>query len=266
MRIILPISGGLDSTYLLWGFLSETEDDITAVFLDLQKYQPVSPFYPNVSYAAGKQSDLDRVVRLVERLSSERSFTFQIKDPYPELDGQQNISLSCYLVEKITPLINAGDYDALAIPYEHGNEGHSSRMAGRSAHGFFAAMEIFRASAKRGKLWLPLMEQKYCQSQAFAELPQDILDLTLSCEKPTDDKPCGTCFKCSKREFFRKRLSLGETPQQAFAYWMAQATAVKGKWWPTRHWLKYHVPTYEGPVFPTTWDMPTWPSSVDMAS
>ena len=217
MRIILPISGGLDSTYLLWGFLSETEDDITAVFLDLQKYQPVSPFYPNVSYAAGKQSDLDRVVRLVERLSSERSFTFQIKDPYPELDGQQNISLSCYLVEKITPLINAGDYDALAIPYEHGNEGHSSRMAGRSAHGFLAAMEIFRASAKRGKLWLPLMEQKYCQSQAFA-------------------------------------------------YWMAQATAVKGKWWPTRHWLKYHVPTYEGPVFPTTWDMPTWPSSVDMAS
>ena len=257
VRIALPISGGLDSTYLLWKLLEKGEDDITVVFLDLRQYTGQHPFYPNISLAAGKEQDLFRVQRICDRLS----LTPRIIDSFSGVSEKS--SLSRYLVDKFLPEINAGQLDALALPYEYGNEGHSSRMAGRTEHGYLAAMRTFKERATRGKLWLPLMEDRYCQAHAFEQLPTDLLSLTLSCERPVDDAPCGVCFKCAKRKFFLGRLEAGFRPNQAFDAWYRQATVEPGKWWPTRNWLRLYVPEYERPVLFEKWDFPTWPSSVD---
>lgn len=257
MKTIISFSGGLDSTYLLWKLLTETEDEITAVLISTDTIEGNAPLKYDLRAFLG--SDSANAIAAAEWLNANvRPFTFinQNFDTSFVVQGYGNPnSPPTYLARYVTPLINNGTYDRFVLCNEKENDGYSNGgTVSNRAPGSLAAREIFISGATRGSIQFPLIEANYTQAVALSSIPQDLLEIIDVCV----DSP--TRFKCQKKQWFQNLLGQGKTTEEIWSIYYGACTVVPNKWFSMKFWLNNQQATDQN-----TWEMPQWPSSYEVS-
>jgi hypothetical protein len=198
IKTLVLFSGGMDSTFVMYKLLSETDDKVTAVLFETADGSTNKISSPKIQNG--------HVINVVYELKKIRDFDFIVKkvsdDDYEEEVMNHYYT---YLVAYSAPFLNDGTYDRVSTgrTWEQYNKklAYDGRIGNPSA---FAAERLFRKLARRGSLWNPLVTHDFCQSfnrwHAFTFLPESLRSKTFSCNSPviTDDKvePCKECYKC----------------------------------------------------------------------
>lgn len=263
MRTFVAITGGLDSTYLLWKLLTQTSDEITAVNFDTSNTERRIFQKYDVRVLNGAITDMnesDKVIQIVDWLQNNvRQFTFS-KEPLSTLYMDRDINMpnnpASYLARYAVNKINNNEIDRVCYSHEWENDGYGNGgTVGRNRkQGVWTALDFFKASATRGKIEFTLLDMDYNQAYALAEMPKDLLKLVLYPVRSEE-------FKNRKTSWFKNQLNQGKTPAEAGVIAKDKCTLPDGKW----HSMKYWIMGYE-PTDQTIWDMPTWPSSYEVPS
>lgn len=266
MKVVTDISGGADSTYLLWKLLSTTTDEVTAIFIDgsASNYERVIYDLRGVSNEHSIPIIRQTVENVVAWLKQNvRDFNFVVYNldvnVFPIGNNIPN-SRTAFWAKKAIDGLNAGIYDKMCMASEYENDGFSDVGTTNIRRGnASAAHDVFVQLATRGSLEFPLFSMNYNQSNAYAEMPRALFNLSRSCESPTP-QPCNVCFKCRKRAFVCEMIDTGNTPAQVGEYIDSKSRLPNGKWVSMKNWLTPNGP----PPYPE-WDMPQWPPAVTQA-
>jgi 7-cyano-7-deazaguanine synthase in queuosine biosynthesis len=279
MRTSISISGGLDSTYALWKLLTETNDSIEAVYIDMKNISidqaaslRISGFSRRISK---KETELrfERLEKIVEWCNKNiRPFTF-VKHAYdPSLIDSNYLNVPpVYFVGLYINKINKNLHDKVVISHEQENDGFCRFESDNNRNsGSMEAKRRFIDQATRGEINFMLLDMNYHQGYAFKELPQELIDYTRSCDEPeSHTKECGTCFKCSKRKFFKQKIDNNESLTNIWNYVQRKSVKDNNKWLSMKSWLVDDVSTYENFIVAGSnhipekieRDMPEWPTS-----
>jgi hypothetical protein len=254
MKTIITFSGGVDSTYELWRLLTTTDDEITAVFVNIDNLNLAETARYDLRAFAGSNSTIAQSAATWLQNNC-RSFTFlnQTFDTSFCVRGYGNVnSPQTYITRFAVPRINAGEFDRLICTSEKENDGWSNGgTVDVRRPGSFAARDLFVASATRGSIEFPLIALNYTQAVALASLPADLLAIVDTC--PVDNMS----FKCIKKRWFESLIAEGKTQQEIYNIWYNDCTTpYPGKWFSMKYWLSNIAPTAEN-----TWTMPEWPTS-----
>jgi hypothetical protein len=258
MKTLVPFTGGMDSTYLLWKLLTETSDEITAVNFDIGNTDPYLRGKYNLRSFTPEDFRLeqaDRVINIAIWLKQNvRDFTF-VKEPISKDFLAKDLALpnntAGYFARYAIPKINNGDFDRMCLSHEWDNDGLSNggTIGTMRRPGAWVAHELFVANATRGSIDFTLLDMNYNQAYALSEMPKHLVDLV---RYPKIANP----LKAKKTSWFKGRLNEGKTPAQAGDIAKAKCTLPNGKWFSMRYWVEGLEPTDQN-----TWDVPTWPSS-----
>jgi hypothetical protein len=254
MKTVVPISGGLDSAYVLWKLLSETSDEITAVCINTD----------NVTDSIANRYDLRAflvspptlAIAAVDWLQSNvRPFTFvnHLFDEQYVVRGFGNCNNpQTYIVRYSVPLINASQFDRVVCSGEKENDGYANGGTIETRRpGGMAARDVFVANATRGTIDFTLIADNYTQANALSEMPSDLLAILDTCQ------PNNGLFKCKKKAWFQNLLDQGKTTQEIYDLWYQSCTTpYQGKWFSMKNWLYGEQPTDQN-----TWAIPEWPTS-----
>jgi 7-cyano-7-deazaguanine synthase in queuosine biosynthesis len=273
MKSLLLISGGVDSTYCLWKELSTTSNDVTAVFLNSRNNDNLNKATNLSAFCGGPINKANEIScnNIVDWLRKNvRDFNFinhQIDNSYFKKNASSSDNPLTYAVRYFINDLNNGIYDQFIFSYEKENDGYANggNVNGVRQAASMPALIEFKELAKRGSIMFPLIDNDYCQSFANKELPSDLFNFTISCEKtPTGSNPynfCGICKRCSKRKFLKMQEDLGKTPEQIRDFMKQQTFLSNGKYWSFKNWIQLYVPDADTPLVYDYWDVPQWPNS-----
>lgn len=282
MRTVMGFSGGLDSTYVLWKLLSDTNNDVTVIHINYDSNLTQSSFseykFGGYDDPCSKDISLIKKQKMLNVLnwlrSNVREFTYEeleLEKKYlsKDIPNCSNSYMAFYAAEKI----NDNIFDEVLFSMEKENDGASLWF---SINGSTTASKIFYNKAKRGSIRFPLLDVDYHQGYAIKELPKDLFNLTRSCNH-IDEKgnACGVCFKCRKRSFFEACLNEDKSLKEIYDQIITESTAYKHKWISMKSWLiKYDEvyrkhKNYENQEIDSSFfernnlirDLPTWPQS-----
>ena len=276
MRTLLGLSGGLDSTYALWKLLTETEDQVIGVCFDhndLDENKILKSNYTGFSRITTTEEHKKRkelVIKIYEWMySNVRPFTLLTPkfDPEKLSNSKYPINPQMYIVDYSIELINNNQLDRVVIATEKENDGFSQNKSNNSLRlpGGFIARNKFIKEAKRGEINFLLLDLDYHQGNALSEMPQELINLTRSCDEP--DSPCGKCFKCSKRKFFLNMIAQNKTMKEISDYIESKSVTSDGRWISMKFWLYDEINTYQYYISSTGkppieyWSMRKWPTS-----
>jgi len=263
MKTIISFSVGLDSTYALWKLLSSTDEDITAVFLtpgDLVNVSQLPYDLRSYDMVLDHSLNYDRATNIANWLKANvRDFTLlQLPVETALLSTEWNVPNSpvAYVTKYAVSKINANLCDKVIITHERENDGFANGGTIQSRRPASAAcLDLFKAEATRGEISFPMLDVQYTQANALVEMPADLVSLTSSCQLNLPE-PCGTCFKCEKRQFFCDEIAAGKTPTQIQDYVTQMSVPEAGKWMSMKKWLfNRSLPIADA------WETPQWPSS-----
>lgn len=261
MKTFIPFSGGLDSTYLLWKILSETNEEVTALSIDMAATNPrVFLKYDARSFSMydANSGAIDRVQKIKEWLSKNvRDFNLIIETidtQYFVRDINTPNSTPSYFTRYAAPRLNDGTFDRICLSHEWDNDGFANggSIGLKRRPGSWVAYDIFPQVATRGRLEFTLLDMEYNQAYALSELPKDLLNIVRDPNLSEDKKKL-------KQAWFEKQLSEGKTPKEAGEIAKAKCMLPDGKWHSMRYWVTGADPTPE-----TVWNMPIWPTSITL--
>jgi hypothetical protein len=265
MKSLIAFSGGMDSTYVLWKCLSQTTDDVTAVFFyggnlsstDLTKYnlRSFTEILQLNSIDPASQAVVDWLKANV------RDFTLIVEPlntAYFSVDPNYPNNPQSYCIRRFVYDFNSGVYDQMLSSCERENDGWSNGGTTPQSRGVgsMIARELFVQMANRGRLDFSLIENQYNQAIALSELPQALLALVDTCA--IDDMG----FLCQKRRFFKQLLAEGKTQQEIRNIVNQNSITPDNRWMSMKLWLNANP----YPPLSQSWDMPTWPSSYEVPS
>jgi hypothetical protein len=258
MKTLVTLTGGMDSTYLLWKLLSETSDEITAVNFDLANTDPYLLQKYNVRSFTREDFSLgqtDKVIQVSMWLKANvRNFTF-VKEPLSLEFLAKDLALpnntAGYFARYAIPKINNGDFDHMCLSHEWDNDGLSNGgTIGTSRRpGSWVARELFIANATRGSIEFTLLDMDYNQAYALSEMPKPLVDLVRYPKSLNQ-------LKNDKTSWYKGQLNQGKTPKEAGDFAKSKCILPSGKWHSMRYWVAGQQPNELN-----TWDVPTWPSS-----
>jgi hypothetical protein len=254
MKTLITFSGGLDSTYALWKLLTNTSDEVTAIYINTQNIDGAWRIRYDLRAFSGVNNALtNQAAQWLQ--TNGRSFTL-IDQPFDTnyvVRGVGNPnSPQTYITRYAVPRVNAGEYDRLICTSEKENDGWSNGGSIETRRpGSMAARDIFAASATRGSIEFPLIASDYTQATALAEMPAELLAIVNVCQ--LDD----TSYKCMKIHWFQNLLDQGKTQAEIYALWYQNCTAYNNRWFPMKTWLSGDVASDDN-----TWAaLPQWPTS-----
>lgn len=258
MRTIISFSGGLDTAYLAYKFLTETDDEITLVYLDTSmldnndKHKGVMMFNNNITSGSNKF--------IAKRTSdwlykNTRHFVFKTKTISSILPDE---SLNVLFARYAAKLMNDNLYDRACggwnwdIFCDEAFEDHYPKHPQ-----VIGTNRAFTQVSKRGEFFWPLVDHMFDYRQgnvhALAHLPKELTEIAVGCEdihfneKNQNIEICGKCTKCMWRTFCEKKLSEGWTPNQVQEYRLKKSKEfVPGKWSPMRFWIHEELGLTEG--------------------
>jgi hypothetical protein len=263
MKTLVSLSGGIDSTYLLWKLLSTTQNEITALNVDISTSDPnywMKYDIRGFSKKDGEESQLDKVNSIVAWLKANvRDFTL-VREPLMAIYLSKDLHFpnnpQSYSIRYALPRINNGTMDKVCLSCEWENDGFSDggTVGLNRSQGSWTALEIFKSGATRGSLEFTLLDMDYNQAYALSEMPKELIDL---CRYPLKF----TQWETAKVSWFKGQLNQGKTPAEAGAIAKAKCTLPDGKWFTMKAWVLGQEPNSSN-----TWNMPTWPSSYEVPS
>lgn len=261
MRTIIPISGGLDSTYLLWKTLTETSDDVTAVFFQYNATNENRIIYDLRAFNFTATNNIcegrcDQIVAWLRQNVRDFTYTKHMVDMSRFVPNQVQIPscLEMYFVFMAIQMVNSNQMDQILSCFEKENDGFSNGGTTTVRQPSSTAVyDYFVSHAARGSIHFPLIQSNYNQAIAVKNLPSAIFNVTKSCDAP-QEQPCNVCFKCRKRNMICEKVDAGQTPEQVQAYIDSKTITAGGKWVSMKYWIYPDTPQ----PYPE-WDMPKWP-------
>ncbi len=223
MKSLVAISGGVDSTYVLWKLLTETDDDITAVFFDFSQV--------DVDMLTEKNADKKYQVEvLIDRLKAIRDFTYIYHVATREEIVPQLQHKLLFAIKYAASFINDGTYDRLVsgASYEDKSQKIVPHLSMTPA--YYAEKRLAKLFT-RGTYWAPLVDDSwhnhYSRDIALRNLPESILEcaLLMSCRYPSYDEKltlkgskCGSCGRCLLNDTTSAMIDNGLTSQEIFEW------------------------------------------------
>lgn len=263
MKTLVSLSGGLDSTYLLWKLLTTTQDEITALSVDIGNSDPrywTKYDLRGFSREDGTDRQTEKLDKIVNWLKTNvRDFTL-VREPLMAIYLARDINLpnntQSYLVRYGISRINNGSFDRICSSSEWENDGFSNggTVGLNRKVGGAIALDIFKAEATRGSLEFSLLDMDYNQAYALSEMPKELIDI---CRYPLKE----TQWETAKVSWYKGQLNQSKTPAEAGTIAKAKCTLPNGKWFTMKAWVVGQEPNDKN-----TWDMPTWPSSYTVPS
>jgi hypothetical protein len=223
-KTLIAFTGGWDSTLILWKLLNETDDEITAVYLDSQ-------FVKTDIGTIKEYVQFIRAQKVVDELRKIRNFEF-----IPYKIKPSDITEELYLkylqfVQYAAPFINNGTYDKLVHGASY--EDVSCKVIPHLEYfpTYYVVERLFNRLCTRGELYEPLIKDKtwyqnYTRAYAMKELPSSIKTTIASCDIPKYDNDvkdfvdCGECRKCLENKLVSNMLNEGKTPEEIFQWRM----------------------------------------------
>lgn len=200
MRTLISLTGGLDSTHLLYKLLKETDDEVYAFYLDLRltdgSTQEHKQYMEQVSSMKVAQWMNDNVRPLKYDIIEKDSF---FRERYPMLEA-------LYFA---IPYINEGLYDRFWFAL-------SAEDIGVFGVQIKNALQYrFDQYATRGALEFPLLEQNIGRAHHLQAIPSVLHPILADCSNigPNHEK-CGICKSCMRRKQDIERLSSGLTADE----------------------------------------------------
>lgn len=201
-KTILLTSGGVDSTFVLYKLLTETDDEVSVVMFERLAKHPEL-----VRLMLLKKEQNAKFPKLMAEMLKIRPFTINRELVTPDMVTEETSHYYTYFVNWCAPGVNSGKYERLASgrTWEQFDTNHMKGKLGSPAH--YAAQRLLtKLCGGKGELWNPLITHEfiknYARSDALKVLPKEIMALTNSCADPVviDDgastKPCGECYRC----------------------------------------------------------------------
>jgi hypothetical protein len=199
VNTVLAFSGGGDSSYVLYRLLTDTQDNVTAILFEKPEDQHVklNIYPPSINV---------RIDSLVARLKQIRDFTFE-RVQVTNADITKNTDhYLLYFINYCSGKVNSGQYDRLATGRSWEQVDQVQIQGKQGTPTDYAMQNLFQKVCTRGQVWHPLathdFHDKYNRYYLLQNMPQDILQLTVSCANPTilsggsDVEDCRKCFKC----------------------------------------------------------------------
>lgn len=231
-KTLVLFSGGMDSTFVMYMLLKNTDDEVTAILFETAEGSHNKISSPKIQNR--------HLPELVQELKKIRDFKFIIKQVADDDYDEEIMShYYTYLVAYAAPFINDGTYDRIVTgrTWEQYNKKlvFDGKIGNPSS---FAAQRLFKKLVKPGyvfdgqndaklsdrlyKLWNPLTTHEYYKEfnrwHAFTYLPENIRERTFSCNFPIigEDKndACGECYKCLWDELVQTLIKAGYNSQQ----------------------------------------------------
>ncbi len=255
MNTLLFFSGGLDSTYIAYKILTETDDNLTLITLERKKTM-------NVYFAKTPEENL-RLESLVEELRKIRDFVhirLMIRESHINHDTMHTYT---YLIHEVYPKILDKTYDRIAIGQSW--EQHNQKVMRSGDLGLPSYIASKRLLEKLGVnpdiLWAPLITHDfvnfYSRFDAWEELSENISSKTMSCVYPsvsedgTTTENCGQCHRClwdEKMKEFKKSRKTKKFVEN-WRIKKSEEYGANGKTAPMRAWLPIEMK--KGSLFQT---------------
>jgi 7-cyano-7-deazaguanine synthase in queuosine biosynthesis len=214
-KSLVLFSGGLDSTYILYKLLSETDDEVTAITFQRDYDSELYVAYPPLNFV--------RLPKLVEELRKIRNFQHIVRTVTEEEMNPDTDHTYTYFISYAAPFLNDGTYDRIVTGRTAEQWDKKVQVADhKTIQGSptnVAATRLFRRLVTRGEVWNPLQKNVWHENfnkwHAFYYLPENLYRLTFSCNRPisidngADIESCGQCYKCLWDEKVAELISLG---------------------------------------------------------
>jgi len=275
MKTLLAFSGGIDSIYLLWKELRETEHEITAVFYTGELIDTDMRNNFNVinvedrKFADVRWIQLQKISSAVAEVTRSFKITREALDPkFLDKDITNNNLFNhapSLRIAMAVQAINSGEYDRVVIGTSKDNDGFPLNKYGfRSNESASSLMtKYFLKNAKRGELCLPFCDSEYTVAEAIQNLPDWLVAMNRSCQGmlSSNANSCNQCYKCMTHEYARELLTEGKTTKEIFDLYMQKSKMPDGTWRSQQVWIAEEVPcNISSPI--NTMPMPQWGRSV----
>ena len=228
-KTLVCLSGGLDSTYVLWKTLSTTDDEITAVFFDASHVTEsgsgsIAASKAERAYNASLSPYYQKAARNVVNWCSSniRPVTFLVKN---FKNMAESDSVFTHMIKSCASMINSGEYDRLLMGMGPAivNEPSSHNTPKlTSENGVY--QKAFNGVSGRGTIEYPIKQTNANALVIIQNLPTALYDLTLSCRTPKIDEAgnhteCGTCRKCIWKYMIKYKIAEGVVNANTFVAW-----------------------------------------------
>jgi len=253
VRTAISFSGGLDSTYLLWKLLTETEDEVIAFYMNTKEdYKNKFNRYRFYAFEHSveivvNEKKKEMMLSVIEWMQKNvRPFEYReydIEEKYlrKDLENCPN-SVNAFVALE---LLKNNEIDKFVSTIEMDNDGGSHvemNNDGSSliylSSGFEISYYIFKNNSLLDKLEHSLLKTNYHQATAIRNIPEQALPLTRSCNLiDSAGEPCNECFKCRKRIYFKNKIDSGYSDQEIYEEYKKRCTVIESKWISMKHWL-----------------------------
>ena len=251
-KSLVLFSGGLDSTYVLYKMLSETDDEITAVTFQRDYDSELYVAYPPLNFV--------RLPTLIEELRKIRNFNHNMITVTEEEMNPNTDHTYTYFISYAAPFLNNGTYDRIVTGRTTEQMDKFVKISDekiiKGSPTNIAATRLWRNIVTRGEVWNPLQKDiwhtNFNKLHAFYYLPENLYKLTLSCNRPLAvehethgswNKSCGQCYKCLWDEKVADLISQGydaemiDNWRKDKAYYYGSRKENAHVWAPMRIWL-----------------------------
>lgn len=268
MKTLVAFSGGLDSIYVLWRELVNTNNEVTAVFYNGDKITNELRDEFNVLNVEDKNFCNIRWIQLQKITNAMMAETrqFQVmKESYDPVFLNKEDKCFNHGAALRTAMavrrINNGEYDKLVSGVCRDNDGYqinrNSFVRNETASSLMT--KYFIKHARRGELSLPLLDMKYTTANALSELPKHIVQLNRSCTSSllSNAIACNYCYKCLMHSYSHHLLSEGKTPDEIYDIYTEKSLQADGSWRSQKAWICEEIPS-DLENSKRTFPMPEW--------
>jgi len=204
MKSLLAFTSGYDSLYVAWKWLTETNNDLTLLFLDMSLMR----WRENVEYYVMPKHMIcaERGHKYLCETYRQCNFERYLVRRFPAI---KNLDHPRYFVRLAAKWVEEGKYDEVL----HGLTGFYGTQS-------YALEKEFRQHTSKGSIRFPLRERHKSTVHQMAEMPEELQKYAVSCNGvATDDLgnfiDCGECHKCHRNDYFRNALKEGVDPDVA---------------------------------------------------
>jgi len=255
MKILIPFTGGINSTYSMWKWLTETDDEIIARY-------GIDKWYPSYADKNHNNEELIRVQEIVLYLKSEvRDFTFEVtewpsnyvREEHPIRTG---FKMGTWDVGKVRPRYegyakwqNETKTDGISIGLSLENTGHDcgynilrSVVEKNGMDIYLGGMPDLTPVPQGDDFdWDDISSKMIGRWEQFEYIPKELRDMSIKCNLNTCTNT--KCRDCAYQRTYNRFVSGGKTGRDFDLY-----CAKHGSYGPWRYEADPETYLYRGRI------------------
>ncbi len=191
------LSGGLDSCYMLYYYLTQTDHDVHAHHISLR--YPSEPRWAQEDVASRKIVEYCRNLRAFDYTESRFDIGFK---RYVGRDSDTQLLMAA----KVAPNLRGEVHVALGwensdFELEVNRHRAKNKITENLWNALYDSIDYPLGEHISREILYPLMEMNMTKARMMAALPQELREITWSCRRPVYDedgesRPCGQCKPC----------------------------------------------------------------------